>query len=1029
MAPVQARSGSLVDQRATARHAGLVGSLRERERELTAVEELLEGRGRMLLIEGRAGIGKTSLVEVACSRAAELGQEVLRARGSELESGFAFGVVRQLFERRLAGADPGEREALLAGPAAAVRPLLTGEIATPVAGEVAAPLAGDSSFAVLHGLYWLVVNLAARGPLLIAIDDAHWADEPSLRWLAYLARRLDGLAAGVLVALRPGDPAVLGATLLAVCAEAAAVLRPALLSEQAVGAVVRAAAHPEVGGEAGDELCAAVYAACGGNPLYLAELLRAADRGGRPLAALAPAELLAGGLDGIARQVITRAQSLGPDALRLAQALAVLGDGGDLRHAAAIAEVTLAAAERLAGGLTRAEVLAADVRFVHPVIRDALEAVLDSGERDRAHRRAARLLHGDLAPPGQVAAHLVRVRPAGDGWVLARLREAAQVAVDSGAPQAAADLLDRALAEPPPPGQRAGVLREAARAQVTAGRERAFVLLQEALRVAAGPRVRAEIALEVAEAYAALFRWVDAVDVIERALAELGPAEADLAARLEGEMVVCGLHDARRAPQVAPVLARLGSAHPGRRRLAAAGESVAVAQAMAMLLAGRPASQIAALLEEALTCSGPGAANWNTRAALLWVLVAAERFGVVEETLGPMLEQVHRCGSARGLVAAYSTLGLLKLRVGALPEADAAARVALYVLQEGDFAPGLGFAATVLADVAVEAGQLDEAQALLDRLPRQGWPAGVGTVLIPAARGRLRLAQGRAAEALADFQACGELFGADVWGMPIRETGYVHARSGAALALLRLGQRQDAVRLAEAELADVRVFGAPRALGIALRVAGLARGGPEGLALLHESAAALDDSPALLERARSLAELGAALRRDGQRAAARDPLARALELAAGCAAGPLAARARDELRAAGARPRRPWRTGVDALTPSELRVARLACDGRSNREIAGELYVTLKAIEGHLARAYAKLGIEGRGQLAGALAPATAGAAKAGPAKAGTEKTGVPTLQRTTRRLGDGIATTSPAKGDFDGDDRARGVREGNGDV
>ena len=131
--------------------------------------------------------------------------------------------------------------------------------------------------------------------------------------------------------------------------------------------------------------------------------------------------------------------------------------------------------------------------------------------------------------------------------------------------------------------------------------------------------------------------------------------------------------------------------------------------------------------------------------------------------------------------------------------------------------------------------------------------------------------------------------------------------------------------------------------------------------------AALDGSPALLERARSLAELGAALRRDGQRAAARDPLARALDLAARCGARPLAARAREELKAAGARPRRPWRTGVDALTPSELRVARLAAEGRSNREIAYELYVTLKAVEGHLARAYAKLGIEGRSQLARAL--------------------------------------------------------------
>jgi DNA-binding CsgD family transcriptional regulator len=942
-----------VDEVGWKRHAGLVGWLREREGELAAVEVLLERRGGMLLLEGRAGIGKTSLVEVACSRAAELGLEVVRARGSELESGFAFGVVRQLFERRLAGAGEGEREALLAGPAAAVRPLL--------AGQLAAQPASDSSFAMLHGLYWLVVNLAVSRPLLIAVDDAHWADEPSLRWLAYLAPRLEGLAAGMLVALRQGDPAVMSAPLLAVRAEAAVVLRPALLSEAAVSAVVRAAA----GGEASDELCAAVYVACGGNPLYLTELLRAADLSGRPLAALEPAELLAGGLEGIARQVITRVRGLGAGALGLAQALAVLGDGCELRHAAAIAGVTMAVATRLAGGLVRAEVLGAGdrPRFAHPVIRDALEASLDSGERDRAHRSAARLLHADVAPPGQVAAHLARVGPTGDGWVVARLREAGRVAMDSGAPQAAAALLDRALAEPPLLGQRAGVLREAARAEVGAGRERACVLLEEALRLAAGPRERAEIALEVAEAHAALFRWVDAVDAIERALAELGETDQELTARLEGELVVCGLHDARRAPRVAPVLARLGS-----RRPQAASEPFAVAQAMGMLLAGRPADQIAALLAETLEHVGPGVENWDTRAALLWVLVVAEGFGTVEESLKPMLDQVHRCGSARGLVAAYSTLGLLKLRLGALPEADAAARVALRVLQDGDFAPGLGFAATVLSDIAVEAGEIGEAQMLLDLLPQQGWSAGVGTVLIPAARGRLRLAQGRAADALGDFQACGALFSADVWGMPIRDTGYVHARSGAALALVRLGQRQHACQLAEAELADVRVFGAPRALGVALRAAGLARGGHEGLALLGESVAALDGSPALLERAHSLAELGAALRRDGQRAAARDPLAQALELAARCGARPLAARAREELKATGARPRRPWRTGVEALTPSELRVARLAAEGRTNREIACELYVTLKAIEGHLARAYAKLGIESRSQLAGALA-------------------------------------------------------------
>jgi hypothetical protein len=197
-----------------------VGRLLEREGELAAVELLLERGGGVLVVEGRAGIGKTSLVEVACRRAGEVGHEVVRARGSELEAGFAFGVVRQLFERRLAAADGGEREALLAGPAAAVRPLLLGELARGPA--------GDSSVAVLHGLYWLVVNLAVNRPLLIAIDDAHWADEPSLRWLAYLAPRLEGLAAGMLVALRQGDPAVTGAPLLAVRA-AAVVLRPALI--------------------------------------------------------------------------------------------------------------------------------------------------------------------------------------------------------------------------------------------------------------------------------------------------------------------------------------------------------------------------------------------------------------------------------------------------------------------------------------------------------------------------------------------------------------------------------------------------------------------------------------------------------------------------------------------------------------------------------------------------------------------------------------------------------------------------------
>ena len=348
---------------------------------------------------------------------------------------------------------------------------------------------------------------------------------------------------------------------------------------------------------------------------------------------------------------------------------------------------------RLTAGMVRLEVLADDdpPRFIHPVIRDALEASLGSDERDAAHRSAARLLHADRAPEGQIAIHLARVRPTGDDWVLARLCEAAQQAIESGAPKVAADLLNRALAERAPAAPRIGLLRRTAHAEVGAGRETALGHLEEALRLAADPRERAVIALEVAEAHAALFRWADAVDAIERGLAELGEVDEALAARLESELVVCGLHDARRASRVKTVLDRFSAPS-----LAINHTEALAARGMAMVLAGRPAEEAAVLLESALYRAAAPVENWDTCAALMWSLVTAERFLTVETALQSMVAEVHRTGSARGFVAAYSTLGLLKLRLGALPEADAAARVALRVVQESDLRPGLAFAVTVL---------------------------------------------------------------------------------------------------------------------------------------------------------------------------------------------------------------------------------------------------------------------------------------------------------------------------------------------
>jgi DNA-binding NarL/FixJ family response regulator len=231
---------------------------------------------------------------------------------------------------------------------------------------------------------------------------------------------------------------------------------------------------------------------------------------------------------------------------------------------------------------------------------------------------------------------------------------------------------------------------------------------------------------------------------------------------------------------------------------------------------------------------------------------------------------------------------------------------------------------------------------------------------------------------LAEFENVGALYSTETWGLAMHDSGFLHACSGAALALLQLGERERARELADRELAGARAFGAARALGIALRVAGLTRDPDQAaVPLLEESVVVLRDSPAQLERAHSLCELGAARRRSGRRVDCREPLSEALDLAARCGARALAARAREELKAAGARPRSDWRTGVEALTPSELRVARLAAEGRTNREIAQALYVTLKTVEGHLARAYGKLGISNRGELARGL---------------GDETTRVPTL-------------------------------------
>src|SRR5262249_20101892 len=318
-------------------------NLVERDLELTAIEAFVR-EGGVMLIEAGAGVGKTAMLEAACACARRERRLVMRARGSNLERDFAFGMARQLFERRCAHASPEEKDLLLAGPA---RPaLMLFQRQDSISAEQ------DTGFAVLHGLYWLTISLADPAPLLLAVDDAHWADEATLRWLAYLAPRLSGPHVALVATLRADEPASRSSALVAVRA-AATTMRLRLLSRQAVAIIVR-----DMLGMVDDAVIETAHRVTGGNPFYLPEVLRALHPVGN-VSNLRAIEQLPGSdsVEGVARYIGARLQALDPAGLRLAQALAILGDDCELRHAAAVADVAMERATDLASELVRLEVL------------------------------------------------------------------------------------------------------------------------------------------------------------------------------------------------------------------------------------------------------------------------------------------------------------------------------------------------------------------------------------------------------------------------------------------------------------------------------------------------------------------------------------------------------------------------------------------------------------------------------------------------------------------------------------------------
>ena len=926
--------------------------LLEREHELAVLDEAIERLGRSeggaVVFEGVAGIGKTTLLAQARGRAQAAGLDVLSASGGELERDFPYGLVRQLFEpvvRRLA---PEVRAEVLTGAAG---------LATPVVAAGAAEAGGDP-VAVQYGLYWLTANLADRAPIVMVVDDAHWGDAPSLRFLLFLARRLEGVPVLLVLGVRTGDPGADSPPLAQLAlAPLTALERPAALGEDAVGALIADAL-----GHADDRFVSACRAATGGTPFLVRELVDALAADSIAPDAGSARRVLELGPETIAHATLLRLARLPAGALPVTKAVAVLGAAARAHLVARLADLEDDEALAAVDALVAARVLRPGhpLAFVHPIVRAAVYEQLPAGERSTAHARAAELLEENSADLDAVATHLRLTLPAARPEVVDRMRDAARHATKRGAPEAAVGYLQRALDEGADPELRIELLLGLAKAEAMLRLPSAVEHLQEALALSGEPGTRARILSDLAEIYFLAGRWHPAVDAIDSALAELGESDGPLGLHLRSLWIGASAYD----PELMP---RLEARIPELFELARSGG--AAARPLNLMLAARAATrgddveQIPGLVARGLDggrlIADAGSDNPVVPQGMC-ALVFVDHLDDTAAVSDEVLRDARARGSVVGFASGMAHHAFVHARRGDLADAEADLRAALAVIREHELMFALAVTLWYAVDAIVERPSLADVAALAQGLQlSEGIDATMTGAWLLELRGRLRLELRDIPGAIEDLRSAGRAMEA----LEHRNPTYCAYQSALALALAG-DAHEEAIELARSELADARRVGLPRGLGVTLRTVGVLEGDQD---VLREAVAVLEHSQARLEHARALIELGAALRRGNQRAAARDELRAGLDLATRCGADRLAERARDELAASGARERRRALSGAAALTPSERRVANLAGAGMSSPEIAQSLFVTVNTIETHLRHVYAKLGINRRAQLAEAL--------------------------------------------------------------
>ncbi|MFH9333098.1 AAA family ATPase [Streptomyces althioticus] len=940
-------------------------------------ERARAGAGRLVLLRGATGTGRTALLGAAAEQAAGRGMQVLRGRGTPEDGGADWGVARQLFG---ADADFLQEPPASAGTSPAEHRRTQG------------------------GLLWrLLETYAWRGPLFVAVDDVHAADAASRRWLAEAARLVDGLPVLLVVTERSQydiDPAGHGL---------AHGLSPALvhthtvapLSAGAAADLVRAAFPDAEPGRVAD--CVRAGA---GNPLLLRALLHdlsswtgSATEG--PSAALPEtcAALYPGAYPDVVSWWLAGA---GGATARVARCLAVLESGEADRAAAArtpktaddgtrrewcpgdcpeerrdtqartVARMAQADPDRVTGWLTamtRLGLLRRDQdglhRYAHPLLRDAVLSGWTSGRRREAHRAAAEELMREGAPVGAVAWHLHHGAAVAEPWAVDVLLEAAAEEVRADRPRCAVAFLRRALDEPMEPVRRATVLIQLGSLECAAHPSGGLPRLAQAVRLPGGSRdrLRATVALATA-------------------LARSGDVAAARRMLREEEQRFAGRPGPVRTLRAVTVLLSDATPHVSRAGdeplapepegdgpdlLDAAHRMLAVRHgATGGLISSREAMERIRALTEGP--ADPVAVPFLYGMAALvahWADELDEAERLVRRALDPLASFL--------LHPMHHILTDMRVDVAAARAdwdavlAEPHARTAR-IRSSG---PGPTSAHTQAVIALVETGRREEAERLVDGFDLPTAPDSWRTHRFLYARAVLLAASGQPERALEDFLECGRRQASLEGHLSVVSPW----RVGAAECLLALGRPQEALALAEEEARLAEVWGTARVRGRALRMLGEATGGRRGLRLTARAVGLLRAAPGGAELIAALIAHGRLLLAFRERSQAREALHEAVEHAERLGAVRLRRVAEDLLHEGGARRPGAPRTGPEALTDSERRIAGLAAEGRTNAEIAASLHLARRTVETHLTAAYRKLGIARRTELPTALPPAPYGAA------------------------------------------------------